>query len=117
MDIKFKHPMPTQDPLVRNKNFKEVALGYDEKTAVEEAKRCLNCKNRPCVSGYSETVNQITAGYASGFDIKTKDIVFFAYTAMPGILALLSTIPMFKYDICGDKKADIAKKLAERRKK
>ncbi|MCD7872940.1 MAG: MFS transporter [Clostridiales bacterium] len=68
-------------------------------------------------SGYSETVNQITAGYASGFDIKTKDIVFFAYTAMPGILALLSAIPMFKYDICGDKKADIAKKLAERRKK
>ena len=50
MDPK-KHPMPSQDPLVRNKNFQEVALGYDEATAVEEAKRCLNCKNTPCVAG------------------------------------------------------------------
>lgn len=51
MDITKKHPMPCQEPLVRNRNFKEVALGYDENTAIEEAKRCLNCKNRPCVSG------------------------------------------------------------------
>ncbi len=51
MDINKKHPMPCRDPLVRNKDFNEVALGYDEKTAVEEAKRCLHCKNRPCVSG------------------------------------------------------------------
>ena len=50
MDPK-KNPMPSQDPLVRNKNFKEVALGYTAETAVEEAKRCLNCKNRPCVAG------------------------------------------------------------------
>ena len=50
MDVK-KHPMPTQEPLVRNKNFDEVALGYDEKTAISEARRCLNCKNRPCVQG------------------------------------------------------------------
>lgn len=46
-----KHPMPSQDPLVRNKNFKEVALGYDEATAIEEAKRCIGCKHKPCVSG------------------------------------------------------------------
>ena len=46
-----KHPMPYQDPLVRNKNFKEVALGYDEATAIEEAKRCIGCKHKPCVSG------------------------------------------------------------------
>ncbi|UZQ86134.1 NADPH-dependent glutamate synthase [Thermoclostridium stercorarium] len=46
-----KVQMPEQDPNVRNKNFKEVALGYTEAMAVEEAKRCLNCKNRPCVSG------------------------------------------------------------------
>ena len=46
MDPK-KHPMPSQDPLVRNKNFKEVALGYDEATAIEEAKRCVHCKNKP----------------------------------------------------------------------
>lgn len=46
-----KHEMPVQEPAVRAKNFSEVALGYDEKTAVAEAQRCLNCKNRPCVSG------------------------------------------------------------------
>ncbi len=50
MDPK-KHPMPSQEPLVRNKNFKEVALGYDEATAIDEAKRCLHCKNQPCVNG------------------------------------------------------------------
>ncbi len=46
-----KHEMPTQNPLVREKNFKEVALGYTAEVAVEEANRCLNCKNKPCVSG------------------------------------------------------------------
>ena len=46
-----RSPMPTQNPAVRAHNFKEVALGYDEKTALEEAARCLNCKNMPCVSG------------------------------------------------------------------
>lgn len=50
MDPK-KSEMPTQEPDVRNKNFLEVALGYDEQTAVNEAKRCLNCKNRPCEAG------------------------------------------------------------------
>ena len=43
--------MPTQDATVRARNFDEVALGYDEKTAIDEANRCLNCKTRPCVSG------------------------------------------------------------------
>jgi glutamate synthase (NADPH/NADH) small chain len=46
-----KHEMPTQAPEVRAHNFNEVALGYDQETAVAEANRCLNCKNRPCVSG------------------------------------------------------------------
>ena len=46
-----KHPMPVQEPSERNKNFKEVALGYDAQTAIDEAKRCLNCKNKPCISG------------------------------------------------------------------
>lgn len=46
-----KHEMPTQDPIIREKNFKEVALGYTAEIAVEEAKRCLNCKNKPCVNG------------------------------------------------------------------
>ncbi|HHV32537.1 NADPH-dependent glutamate synthase [Caproiciproducens sp. LBM24188] len=46
-----KTPMPEQDPNVRNKNFEEVALGYTEEMAIEEAQRCLNCKNKPCVNG------------------------------------------------------------------
>ncbi len=46
-----KVPMPEQDPNVRNRNFEEVAQGYTEEMAVEEATRCLNCKNKPCVSG------------------------------------------------------------------
>lgn len=50
MNLK-KCPMPEQDPNVRNKNFNEVALGYTAEMAIEEAKRCLNCKNMPCVSG------------------------------------------------------------------
>lgn len=46
-----KNPMPTQDPEVRRNNFDEVALGYTEEQAVDEAGRCLNCKHKPCVSG------------------------------------------------------------------
>ena len=46
-----KNEMPTQAADVRNKNFSEVALGYTEEQAIDEAKRCLNCKNKPCVSG------------------------------------------------------------------
>ncbi len=49
MDPK-KSPMPVQDPEVRKNNFDEVALGYTYETAVNEAKRCLNCKNKPCKS-------------------------------------------------------------------
>ena len=46
-----KNPMPSQDPNVRNKNFEEVALGYTEEQAIDEAERCLNCKNHPCMDG------------------------------------------------------------------
>ena len=46
-----RNPMPTQEPLVRARNFNEVALGYTEQQALDEAMRCLNCKNMPCVSG------------------------------------------------------------------
>ena len=60
-------------------------------------------------SGYYEALN------AQNFENCNKDVIFFAYTALPGILALLSTIPMFKYDIVGEKKATISKTLAERR--
>ncbi len=46
-----KHEMPTQAPEVRAHNFSEVALGYSPEIALEEAARCLNCRNHPCVSG------------------------------------------------------------------
>lgn len=46
-----KNEMPTAEPSVRAKNFSEVALGYSQETAINEALRCLNCKNMPCVGG------------------------------------------------------------------
>lgn len=46
-----KVAMPEQDPNVRNKNFEEVALGYTKEMAMEEAERCLHCKNKPCMQG------------------------------------------------------------------
>jgi glutamate synthase (NADPH/NADH) small chain len=46
-----KVTMPEQEPDIRNRNFLEVALGYTEEMAVEEAQRCLNCKHRPCMQG------------------------------------------------------------------
>ena len=62
-------------------------------------------------SGYSEAIQQSTVV----FEESTKNTIFFAYTAMPGILALLSAVPMFKYDIYGKKKEEISAALAERR--
>ena len=52
-----KNPMPSQEPLVRAKNFNEVALGYTEDIAVDEATRCLNCKNHPCINGCPVGIN------------------------------------------------------------
>ena len=46
-----RNAMPTQDAEVRAHNFEEVALGYTEEMAIDEANRCLNCKNMPCVNG------------------------------------------------------------------
>jgi glutamate synthase (NADPH/NADH) small chain len=46
-----KNPMPHQPADVRNKNFDEVALGYTPEQAMDEAERCLNCKNKPCMNG------------------------------------------------------------------
>ncbi len=62
-------------------------------------------------SGYSEALEQSTVVFSTS----TKNIIFFAYTAMPGILALLSAIPIFKYDLYGEKKETISKALLERR--
>ena len=74
-----KVKMPEQDPNVRNKNFEEVALGYDEIMAMEEATRCLHCKNKPCVSGcpvnvrIPEFIEKVAAGdFAEAYRIITS---------------------------------------------
>ena len=62
-----KNPMPHQEPDVRNKNFAEVALGYTEETALNEAERCLGCANAPCISKCPVGVN------IKGFIAKIKE--------------------------------------------
>ncbi|NCB51625.1 MAG: NADPH-dependent glutamate synthase [Clostridia bacterium] len=71
--------MPEQDPNVRIKNFDEVALGYTPETAMDEAKRCLNCKNMPCVSGcpvnvrIPEFIKEVAEGrFDEAYDIITS---------------------------------------------
>lgn len=56
MDIK-KHIMPTQEASIRNKNFFEVATGYNKEVAIEEANRCLHCVAKPCVKGCPVHIN------------------------------------------------------------
>ena len=75
-----KNPMPVQDPDVRNKNFTEVALGYTEEQAIDEAQRCLNCKNRPCVGGcpvgidIPEFISHVAAGeFEEAYKVITKN--------------------------------------------
>ena len=76
----LKNPMPAQDPDVRNKNFNEVALGYSAEAAIDEAKRCLNCKNRPCVAGcpvnidIPEFITKVAEGeFEAAYQIIAKD--------------------------------------------
>ena len=71
--------MPTQDPKVRARNFDEVALGYSEESAIDEAMRCLNCKNMPCVDGcpvkthIPEFISKIKEGdFEGAYQIITK---------------------------------------------
>ena len=74
-----KTPMPEQDANVRNKNFKEVSLGYTAEMAVEEAKRCLNCKKPHCVEGcpvnirIPEFISKVAEGdFAAAYEIITS---------------------------------------------
>lgn len=73
-----KTPMPEQEAQVRNKNFSEVALGYSEEMAVAEAKRCLQCKARPCMQGcpvnvrIPDFIKQVSeSNYEEAYDIIT----------------------------------------------
>ena len=72
-----KNPMPEQDPLVRNKNFDEVALGYTAEMAMDEAKRCLNCKNSLCRTGcpVSVRIPEFIAKVAEGDFDAAYDII------------------------------------------
>lgn len=85
-DMMTKTPMPEQEPTVRNKNFKEVTLGYTPEMAIEEAKRCLNCKNRPCVSGCPVNVQipDFIAKIAEG-DFKTAYEIIAQTNALPAV--------------------------------
>ncbi|MBR4798940.1 MAG: NADPH-dependent glutamate synthase [Clostridia bacterium] len=83
-----KHEMPAQAPHVRAHNFSEVALGYTAEIAVEEAKRCLNCKNRPCVGGCPVNID------IPGFIARMKEGDF---EGAYGIITKSSSLPA----VCG----------------
>ena len=81
-----KNQMPEQAPDVRNKNFLEVALGYTQERAMDEARRCLNCKKKPCVSGCPVCVDipgfisKVAEGdFAGAYEVLSKD------TSLPAI--------------------------------
>lgn len=81
-----KVPMPEQDPKVRARNFKEVTLGYTEEMAIEEAKRCLNCKNKPCVTGcpVSVRIPEFIAKVAEG-DFEGAYEIITSTNALPAV--------------------------------
>lgn len=83
-----KNPMPIQDPIERGHNFKEVALGYTEEIALDEAERCLNCKNPKCVEGCP--VNIHIPDFIS--KIKEKD-----YEGAYEVISVSSSLPA----VCG----------------
>ena len=83
-----KNPMPVQAPEVRAHNFEEVALGYTEETALDEAQRCLNCKNSPCVSGCPVNIN--IPGFIA--KLREKD-----YEGAYKVISLSSSLPA----VCG----------------
>ena len=83
-----KNPMPIQDPIERGHNFKEVALGYTEEIALDEAERCLNCRNPRCVEGCP--VNIHIPEFITKF--KEKD-----YEGAYNVISLSSSLPA----VCG----------------
>ncbi len=75
----IKNEMPAQAPEIRNKNFLEVTLGYTREQAIDEAKRCLNCKNKPCISGcpvqihIPEFIEEVAEGnFEAAYEIITR---------------------------------------------
>ncbi|MEG0339875.1 MAG: FAD-dependent oxidoreductase, partial [Oscillospiraceae bacterium] len=81
-----KCPMPVQAPNERNKNFSEVALGYTMDMAVNEAKRCLNCKTKPCVSGCPVGIDiPGFIAYVANGDIEGAYEVLSSQSALPAV--------------------------------
>lgn len=74
---KEKHKMPEQDAKKRIHNFDEVPFGYDIETAIAEAKRCLQCKNRPCINGCPVGIDipEFIQQVAEGDIVKAADIL------------------------------------------
>ena len=87
--------MPVQDPQVRSHNFKEVALGYTEAIALDEAERCLNCKNARCMTGCPVSIN-IPAFISK---IKEKD-----YEGAYQSISLSSSLPAVCGRVCPQEK-------------
>ena len=81
-----KNPMPSQDPQVRRGNFDEVALGYTETQALDEAQRCLHCKNKPCMQGCPVMVHipDFIAKVAEG-DFEAAYQIIAATSALPAV--------------------------------
>ena len=81
-----KVPVPEQEPNVRNHNFEEVCLGYTKEQAMEEATRCLNCKNKPCVGGCPVNIRipEFVAKVAEG-DFEGAYEVISSTNALPGV--------------------------------
>ncbi len=81
-----KVPVPEQDAKVRSRNFEEVCLGYTKEQAMEEATRCLHCKNKPCVSGcpvnihIPEFIEKVAAG-----DFQAAYEIISDTNALPGV--------------------------------
>ena len=81
-----KNPMPHQDPVVRAGNFNEVALGYTKEQAIDEATRCLNCKNKPCIGGCPVKIHipEFIAKVAEG-DFEAAYQIISADSALPAV--------------------------------
>ena len=81
-----KNPMPEQDPVVRAGNFEEVALGYTAEMAMDEAKRCLNCKNPMCRTGcpVSVRIPEFIAKVAEG-DFDAAYEIITSTNALPAV--------------------------------
>ena len=83
---KEKNPMPSQAPQVRAHNFDEVALRYSEEQALDEAQRCLNCRNFPCVQGCPVNIHipEFIAKIREG-DFEGAYLVIAADSALPAV--------------------------------